>query len=544
MSVTKLSDLLPISDDNSAPNAYQVLGLSVGESDRDTIKLAVDGVIAKVKAAKSKTDPSLWKHAAGIVQVARVTLADADKKARLDAELGIVKSSTATSSTATASDRTADSKPVDPLAALLPPVNPLRPVTPLPPADSSPSSDRNHPIPTGLFQGPVMDDDGEPIARDAAPPFPIVPMAEHIEPVSPTIPQPTVQQPTIRKDDRPIRRRRKSMFVPIILSLIILSLVAIVGLLAYFLFFRQGTIAISSDGGKVSIDTGRPAERGLQRGKQLKNQKMVNSPAESVARPSPIPSSKSPRFPTRSDYQPKSEPTMAVEDSAESDPNADEDSQSTPVSSTPVSSTPVSTEPMMSAAPPPMDTAVQETMVQVSPLVVAEKLTELRSAIRRADWQGMIALAEAVDGMKVGKKQSPEAETLLSIADLATYYRGAIERAVADLRAGDDFEVKNGFRVIVVSKTDHSLTIQYNTKQPEFTFDKLPLSLAHRLATFQMPPSATSKAAKAVYQSIVPNSTPQQRAEAIEALGALGDPIEGADRDGVIQTLQSILDDK
>ena len=55
----------------------------------------------------------------------------------------------------------------------------------------------------------------------------------------------------------------------------------------------------------------------------------------------------------------------------------------------------------------------------------------------------------------------------------------------------DDFVVNDGLRVIVVDTGDDFLTIRYNKKNKTFRFDELPFSLAHRLATFEIPAGAT-----------------------------------------------------
>ncbi len=75
---------------------------------------------------------------------------------------------------------------------------------------------------------------------------------------------------------------------------------------------------------------------------------------------------------------------------------------------------------------------------------------------------------------------------------------------MGELEVGNDFEISNSLRVLVVETGDDLLTIRYNKKNRSFKFDEFPFSLAHKLAAFQIPDSPTGQAAKAVYQAIAP----------------------------------------
>ena len=131
---------------------------------------------------------------------------------------------------------------------------------------------------------------------------------------------------------------------------------------------------------------------------------------------------------------------------------------------------------------------------------------------------------------------------MYELADLATYYRGAIERAVAEINVGNDFAVTDTFRVIVVEKGEDLLVVRYSEKNRSFTFDEFPFSLAHRLATFSTKgDSTTTQAAKAAYQAIAPKATDAHRAEAVVWLREITGEVEGADPKRVADTIESLF---
>jgi hypothetical protein len=173
----------------------------------------------------------------------------------------------------------------------------------------------------------------------------------------------------------------------------------------------------------------------------------------------------------------------------------------------------------------------------------AEKALErVRTLIREAKWGEMKVAAEAMLEARMTQQQEAEAEALYELADLATYYRGAIERAVAELNVGNDFAVTDTFRVIVVEKGEDLLVVRYSEKNRSFTFDEFPFSLAHRLATFSTPAdSPTTQAGKAAFQAIAPKATAAHRAEAVVWLREITGKVEGADPKRMADTIESLF---
>ena len=154
---------------------------------------------------------------------------------------------------------------------------------------------------------------------------------------------------------------------------------------------------------------------------------------------------------------------------------------------------------------------------------IARELSSLRELIRNAKWQEMKKQADKLLTMRMDDRQQAETEALREIADLATYYRTGIEKSVDSLDSGNDFEVRKNLRVLVVEKGRDFLTILYDRKRKTYTFDEMPFSLAHKLATFEIPESRRQVAAKAVYQFISPLSDKQSRDEALTWLSEIED---------------------
>ena len=152
MPATKISDLLPIAPGTRKPHPYQVLGLEDGEQDAKVIARATKQAISKLKAAKPQADEKTWRRAALLVKQAQEVLSSPERKAKLDARFGIVSTESISDSPSSASDPLAailpavdpiQTQPADPLAAVLPSTNPLAPAA-LGAEAAGPASDRTH----------------------------------------------------------------------------------------------------------------------------------------------------------------------------------------------------------------------------------------------------------------------------------------------------------------------------------------------------------------------------------------------------------------
>jgi hypothetical protein len=536
MPANKLSDLLPIPEGTHDPHPYQVFGLEDGEQDADKIARAVQATVAKLKAAKSGTEEKLWGSAARLVQDARLTLTDPDKKAQLDARFGIISMSLLVADPPPSPglplpERPGNEARVDPLAALLPQADPLAAV--LPPGNPL------APLPAGAG-------------------LPQQPPAATVPP-SPAVAAVVVQQPA--------RRRRRTSLVGMLMFLTLaLGMLGLIGLLGRFLLFGPGQVAITNVDGQITIST-RPAATGsptevssphpVNSRPRVADHVMGNLGQESLA-PS--------RLRPASGFDP-AQPLGATQPAGQSgEVNPLGRGVSDPMTAQQASPPPPDTEPPSEAAAPPSEAAappseaaapLSEAAAPVTPEMPTEPpaaplsdemiaaadqtLARVSDLIRRAQWNEMKPAAEAAREMPMNDAQRSRAEALYELAELATYYRGGIERAIDDLTVGSDFEVTDDFRVIIVEKGDDRLVVRYNARNRAFTFDELPFSLAHRLATFSMPASPATEAGKAAYQAIAPKATDEHRAEAVAWLRAIESEIDGTDPRRVADTIEGLF---
>lgn len=513
MQATKITDLLPIPKGTKQPHAYQVLGLEDGEQDPARIAAAVKSTIARLKASKNSTDAKLWARAAKLAQDARMVLSDPAKKSQLDARFGIISIEDETPLTQTppaarpaeaAVDPLAGVLPSsDPLAAVVPPANPLPPTQPLPPATTSvpvaapgavgiPPPDNV--MPEGLFGTSASDAN----AGSQAPIAPVVVKAK-------------------KK-----KRRKSSMVTTLMFSAFALGMLALIGALIYSLASDRG-IAITKDA--IKFTTKSPPSDGTAQ---------VSPPAP-VTEPEPRP----PRDPVMGDLagdvppptRPQQPTGLATALQASNPPASPDPSTMVSPPDEPL------TEPA-TAEPDPAKAPMSDDMIANA----EQEIDRVAQLIREAKWSDMKSAAKSMLETRMTPEQKSAAEGLYELADLATFYRGAIERAVAGLNVGNDFAVTDTFRVIVVEKGEDLLVLRYSQKNKSFTFDEFPFALAHKLATFSLPDGApTSQAAKAAYQAIAPIATAEHRQEAVTWLHEITGEVEGADPNRLAETIKSLF---
>ena len=551
MPATKISDLLPIPDSVVDPHPYQVFGLEDGEQEVATIHRAIQSVVTKLKSVKDETDPKLWSRAAKLVQQSRMTLANAESKAQLDARFGII---------AAADESTSDEDPLaevlpttDPLANLLPSVDPLATATPettadplaaiLPSADPSrPETSHppipeavaaqvgvppSNPMPAGVFGTPEVEPNSPVSPASNGPPV-LVAVEDHI------------QTGSVRG-----RTRKKPILGMLMFGTFTTGMLAVIGTLIYFLVFGSGKVAITNSDGQLTISTEPASEDDKQ---------IVAKPlAENSVRPQPQPLD--PVMGTLAESRPpasRPDDPSGLANQMQNKPSTTEDSTETTTSESDGGEPANMTDADMAAPATTSDDPQPEPTPEPTPEpamtdeMIAnadQKISELQALIKQADWTQMKPTAEAVTEMRMTEEQQELSEALYELVDLATYYRGGIEKAVGDLSVGNDFAVTDDFRVIVVEKGEDLLVVQYNKKNRSFTFNEFPFSLAHKLATFSIAASPTREAAKAVYQAIAPKATEDYRKESITQLRNIRGEVEGADPARLADTIERLFNE-
>jgi hypothetical protein len=527
MSAKNIYDLLPIPEGTKDPHAYQVFGLEPGEQDLAVVAAAVKSVVARVKEAKPTTDAKLWSQVAKIVQDARVTLADPDKKAKLDARFGII----AIESPPPPAPEAAST---DPLAGVLPPADPLASVlpqsNPLAPSSSPPAaSNADTPVlPTGILPVPSQ-------GSAAAPEIPSVAAPIVAESPTPSVAGSEMSTPVLVKPVKP-KRRKGSKLGMMAFTVFTIGMLAIIGLLTYFLMFSDGPIAITKTNGKISIskdpvvarpqveeDTFDPVMGNLgSRGDRLRGPSGVSKKQASDIDMDKL-------FPDLKD-SPSADvdafPMSDGSDSGDEESGMDDSTMSDGMS-----------EDMSEDSPSVPDGVLTEEAIAEADTT----LEKIRAMVRGADWANMKATAEAALKVPMNDSQKSEAESLYELTDLATYYRTGIENAVAELEVGNEISLTDDVQVIVVETGPDRLVVRRSKKNYTYTFDELPFSLAEKLANNQIAEGNTLIAAQAVYQAIAPKTNVDYREESIGLLRDIQGEVEGADPVSISRLIQQLF---
>jgi len=518
-----IHDLLGLPAEVNKPNAYQVFGLTLGEADRQVIRSAIEIRVISLKEAKSSADPHVWAQAARAIQAAKNVLSDAEQKATLDAQYGIVNELEA-----------AAVAPIDPLAALLPgTASSGQPTSAVPPPapNVAISVQQSLPVPTETHVHP-----------EATIPS-VVPI---LQPASAQSTAPSIAT------RRPIRRRR-SKGTWILGSLIVLLLGSLVGGLAYVyqgggvqFVQNQNGFQIKTGGGdepsteKARIASPRP-QPPTPRGDGIMNvpppirsgASNVSSDPRNNAAPTPPrdsmgglnsmgnPNSMDSMSGEMNGSMPAGMPDTMTPEPATPEPEM-----------TPPTPEPTAPEPPTPDPPTPEPSAPEPSTPPATPEAIAQgeaAIASARAAILTRQWGTMKSLAETAESQAVTPPQEQTAETLFQFVDLATYYQGAIGRAMGDLVAGNEIELAGSLTFLVQSCSADQITLFRNKREYPYTFDELPLVVIDALTAFQLDLSSPEgQAARAVYQSISSKSTPGHRTESSEILRSLG-PVKGAD---------------
>lgn len=567
MAASKLSDLLPIDPSLAKPNAYQVFGLEDGR-DESAVGESIRRVYAHLKQSKATADPNAWKQAAQLAESARKILEDPARRQALDQSLA---------SRVRAADASASDDPVaagpkvsvtdeDPLAGLLPPVDPLATAKGLPSASTPPAS-----TPQNKQASAVL---GTPPGLSSAASVLGTPPASQTAVPAQTATQPVATSATASGNESAIgvdvaskawspakpskkKRRKKSNGVYLFGFFVLLMLGAIIGLLQFLSGGNRIAINPPQPGGKVVAppmprdggdrnDPRRPSDgvladapasgvAGSLRGDDQgvtgsgigQNNPLANPPGMNGAG-----TSENAAMPSEAGMGPDSKPNPpGVPDPMMTDePDASE-------SATPEPST---TEPMK-----PEPTPDTPTPDQPSPEVLAAnqaKIEAVEKLIQTAQWEQMKPAADGLLKLELSGEQFDRASSLYDIADLANYYRGAIGRGLTSLTTGNTFEYVEDVPVIVVEVSSDRLSIQYNRKTQTYTIDELPPRLTERLVSLTLSSEKPDTiAAQALYRLIHPATNTEYREDAFETLATLDGRLEKVDTEMLQKVAKEIL---
>lgn len=511
MPATNIYDLLPIPEGVKEPHAYQIFGIEDGEQDLAIISAKIREVVGNLKQQKEGTNPKLWTKAAKLAQQARLTLANPKTKAKLDARFGIIANEPVNDS---GGDPLASILPsADPLAGILPTADPLGDADPLAgilpnepeltqrTVSETAAAATSNEMPAGMFGKAVEEASSETGTIGG---MPLVVSAQG------------TNGSTIGRHPQ---RRPKPILGLMIFGTFAVGMLSIIGILIWFMV-NQGEVAITQSDGSLTISTtGKQDEANNSTNKKAPRRKATPEPLE----PDPVMGTLGP-----SKNKGSNEGGMT---------DLEKKMQEDDLVKTP---DPEPETPMVDTKPKPPEVPKKPSITDEMIAEANKQLDNVAMLIKSAKWDEMKPAAEKASQLPMNAEQKERAEALYEVADLASFYQGGIKKAVADIAVGNDFEVTNDFRVIVVEKGDDFIAIQFNARKKTYKFDELPFSLAHKLASFTIPASPTQIAAKSIYQSISPKANEESRKEALQWLSELND-VRGADPQRISETLKQMF---
>jgi len=471
MTTATPQSILSLPPETQPTDAYLILGLAAFESSRTKIKAAAEDAISRLNRARPSTDEGVWVIAAQWLKDAQSILSDASKKAAYDRKL---------------TARMAAKVPaIDPLAGFLP----GRVKQPAPPP-----SPANNPRPVPIHTTPSA------ATQTTTRLLP--------ETTSPTFNLPQVPIGTGHSRSR---ARRGLPWFSIFLSLF--SLIAIGGLGGLLYLLQRGnlpSIVISSGGVTVAASADADGDgRAVALPGEVTDRNAKPRPFDPVMGG------------LAGDMPPPRPPEMLDDVRTEAVAN---DSSMTQMGS-PLMPMVEPTTPMMPApetpAPPPTEEQIKAGDVAIAAVV---------DAVKQHDWARMKQLADDAQAAAASDQQKEQAAMIYQLVDLATFYHGGIEKGLTLLKAGNELDITDELKIVIVETGPDKLIVRFNGKNKEYTFDTIPLSLAHKIARLTMSHDApTSIAAKHCYQAIAAVTTQPYREAAVAELEKITAEVEGAE---------------
>jgi hypothetical protein len=528
MSGPSIHDLLGLPAEITQPNPYQVFGLMLGEADGQVIRAAIEHRVALLKQVKSETNPEVWSKAARAVQTAQKVLSDPEQKAALDATYGIISDPEPAPTTA-----------FDPLAALLP-----GSASPLPTSTPTPTE----PTQRAELAGPAISTPAGELQPATS--WPATPPA--VAPIPPDAPPPASMSRAAHR--RPVRRKRGSgMFI---FGSLVLLLLACLALGAVYVFVKGGVQVVTGpDGIQIKTGTNSP-ESGGSPVVTPPSPVIVEPKGDGILKPPPPIRADAPNLGDDVSMQPGSQPPSSQNNPAMV---GEMPEMGTPTAGTmPEMGTPEPPPMVPEPTPAPVPPTPEPTPVPVPPtpepptpeptpqMATPEELAAgdaaiaaARTAIVSGKWDTMKSLAETAEKLAASDPQKQTAETLYQFADLATFYRSAVQKAMSDLVAGNVFKLGENMDFLVQRSSASEVVLYRNKREFPYTLDALPISVAHALAPFALnADSPEGQAAMAVYQSISSKTTAGHRAQSVEILRGL-DSVKGADPQRLAELIES-----
>ncbi|TWT72171.1 hypothetical protein [Crateriforma conspicua] len=448
--------------------------------------------------------------------------------------------------------------PSDPLAKWLPTGDPLAPLktatqpavtTPPPPSTPEPATKQQPHAPeqaeppTATVQpaGREVDSDAIPLAIPATAPAQAPPQAT-APPVA-TRPSPDIgDDPFITPDPdahRPHRRASKRRPGGLAVTLVVASVVSLVGWAGVTLLSGDGdsTEVGNGDSLMASIDTPNAQGRPDVAPEQQQNGDSQQTPV--------IPPGRSDRSSLAADLGESwfdQEPSSSDKVSP-SDSSPDELSPpSIPQPSTPNDTSPTtSPDPATMPGPEPTEPLVKTPPVSIDQIRRGDDAyQDAMNALRSGQLDRAIVLAKAAIAAAANSQQDRRAEAVRQFAELAQYYRGAVDRSLNRLSPGDSIDLTSAVKVVLVESSPDRVIVRTAGRNKRFARDRMPIALVDRLAADSLVDAGdTALAARACFHSVSPSAgTDADRRQALGWLQSIQTEVIGADRDALIRVLE------
>ena len=548
MTASKLSDLIPLDPSVTNPTPYQVFGLVDGEADRDKIKSAVKAVYHNLKQAKATADPATWNQAAALVESARKQLSQqaAATDSSLGQPLGAIPAATSQAAPPQATTPQPAAAPAaDPLADLLPGGSSTAAADPNAVLGLNPQTSAVAP-PLGmppLGSAPATNVLGSVPAQPAAAPQPApVASAGPVAAVSPAA-------PAWKPRTSSTRRRKRSSIMPVLFGLTVLGMIGCIGFLLWYIN-QPG----EPGGGRTVIAAAPTPNPGKAPSKPRPKGDGVMGEVPSSGTASSVRNGGTRSGSGLSSVMPGRNPGMAPVDTGNgitmTGNSGNNPAMVTPMPEpnlpTPEPTKPEPEEPEPMEPEPTEPEPMEPETPNLTPEMVLQgdqELAAVTKLIQSAEWDQMKDAAEKLSQKKeLTDEQRKRADSLYDIADLASFYRGAITRGLGTLKAGATFEVAPGLPVVVSEANSDGLSIMVDKRVKSYTVDSLPERLTEKLAEFALDADRPdSVAGLALYRLIHPKTNDEYKADAYSLLQSVDGQLEMVDTESLQAVAQDIF---
>ncbi|WP_417740522.1 hypothetical protein [Rosistilla oblonga] len=526
--MSEMHQLLGLDPRIERPNAYQIFGLEVLESDDATIRAAIRTRIASLKAAKESADPTAWAQAAKSVNKAQQILGDPEQKGKYDSRLRSTFDSMAVGETqpavATVGAATgAAAGATDPLAGWLPVGDPFASFD-MAAAFEALSSDPEQ-IDQEIEETLEMaDDDLEPIEEE--------------NPFGQTAATAVISDAIVDTPKTRVRRKRGLPIAGIFMTLFVLGLFGAMGYCVKLLMDREKDHAAQIAQTRPAAPAAAPAAAPQRpRDNVMGDLLPEGSPTQSTVEDSgiqmgvlltndgPVPDGGMGGMMANQNNMDNMSPSMDMNQPMNSGP---------PMEMTTVEEIPMAEDPK--PATPSEPEAPSAAMVQAA--TAATK--QARDAIAAGDWDQMMPLAEKAFDLAQTADQKQSAAARRRLVHYAGEYQAAIDRTLA--QPLDTLEIREGLKVAVVEVTPTELTLRLPGRNKTYPRATLPAIVASALAPLSLPKDdALLTTFRAAWLCVQKDSRPADREAAFKDWQRVAGQSADADVTGLEAEVKAIF---